>query len=124
MSSKLCFLNFFLLIYARKIYILIHSIRNDWEYFHDNFYSEKQKEKKKKKKKKQENATDIEQATTGKSGSSKQTDEKAEAKPSKVRTFPNGLVIEMLAMGIPDGRKAAPGKKVLYPSASMRRIKS
>lgn len=43
-----------------------------------------------------------------------QTEEKAGAKPSQVRTFPNGLVIEKLAMGIPDGKKAAPGKKVHY----------
>lgn len=74
-----------------------------------NVGSEKEKEKKKKK---QGNAADIEQSTTGKSGSSMQTEEKAEAKPSQVRTFPNGLVIEKLAMGIPDGKKAAPGKKV------------
>lgn len=33
-------------------------------------------------------------------------------KPSQVRTFPNGLVIEELAMGKPDGKKAEPGKQV------------
>ncbi|KHN30631.1 Peptidyl-prolyl cis-trans isomerase FKBP53 [Glycine soja] len=35
-----------------------------------------------------------------------------ETKPSQVRTFPNGLIIEEeLFMGKPDGKKAAPGKK-------------
>ncbi|KAI7726064.1 hypothetical protein M8C21_009683 [Ambrosia artemisiifolia] len=36
----------------------------------------------------------------------------AEAKPSQVRTFPNGLVIEELQMGKPNGKRATPGKKV------------
>ncbi|KAH9322265.1 hypothetical protein KI387_016904, partial [Taxus chinensis] len=31
---------------------------------------------------------------------------------NNVRTFPNGLVIEELSMGKPDGKKAAPGSKV------------
>ncbi|XP_057855638.2 peptidyl-prolyl cis-trans isomerase FKBP53 [Cryptomeria japonica] len=31
---------------------------------------------------------------------------------NNVRTFPNGLVIEELSMGKPDGKKAAPGNKV------------
>lgn len=38
--------------------------------------------------------------------------EKKEAKSLQVRTFPNGLVIEELAMGKPDGKRASPGKKV------------
>jgi len=38
-----------------------------------------------------------------------------ETKPSQVRTFPNGLIIEEeLFMGKPDGKKAAPGKKVTH----------
>ncbi|KAJ0452247.1 putative peptidylprolyl isomerase [Helianthus annuus] len=36
----------------------------------------------------------------------------AEAKPTQVRTFPNGLVIEELQMGKPNGKRATPGKKV------------
>ena len=31
---------------------------------------------------------------------------------NNVRTFPNGLVIEELSMGKPDGKKAVPGNKV------------
>lgn len=38
--------------------------------------------------------------------------EKNEVKPLQERTFPNGLVIQELGMGKPDGRKAALGKKV------------
>lgn len=38
--------------------------------------------------------------------------EKNEIKPLQERTFPNGLVIQELGMGKPDGRKATPGKKV------------
>ncbi|XP_057761888.1 peptidyl-prolyl cis-trans isomerase FKBP53 [Arachis stenosperma] len=38
--------------------------------------------------------------------------QETEAKPSQVRTFPNGLVIEEISMGKPDGKRAAPGKKV------------
>ncbi|MED6153144.1 hypothetical protein PIB30_098767, partial [Stylosanthes scabra] len=39
-----------------------------------------------------------------------------ETKPSQVRTFPNGLVIEEISMGKPDGNRATPGKKfnILY----------
>ncbi|KAK1431575.1 hypothetical protein QVD17_08035 [Tagetes erecta] len=35
-----------------------------------------------------------------------------EAKPTQVRTFPNGLVIEELQMGKPNGKRADPGKKI------------
>ncbi|MED6181419.1 hypothetical protein PIB30_019133 [Stylosanthes scabra] len=38
--------------------------------------------------------------------------QETETKPSQVRTFPNGLVIEEISMGRPDGNRAAPGKKV------------
>ncbi|EPS73883.1 hypothetical protein M569_00878, partial [Genlisea aurea] len=38
--------------------------------------------------------------------------ETKEAKPFQVRSFPNGLVVEEILMGTPDGRKASPGKKV------------
>lgn len=39
-------------------------------------------------------------------------DKNAGTKLSHVRTFGNGLVIEELAMGKPDGKRASPGKKV------------
>ena len=47
------------------------------------------------------NETDLEKQVNG--GASKSL---------QVRTFPNGLVIEELAMGRPDGKRASPGKKV------------
>lgn len=80
--------------------------------------SEKKKEKKKKKKKQaklQENAPTprAEEKLTDKNGSvSKKQEKGKEAKSLQVRTFPNGLVIEELAMGKPDGKKASPGKTV------------
>lgn len=39
-----------------------------------------------------------------------------ESKPSRVRTFANGLVIEDVAMGKPDGKRASPGNMVLFKS--------
>ncbi|KAF7807320.1 FKBP-type peptidyl-prolyl cis-trans isomerase [Senna tora] len=35
-----------------------------------------------------------------------------DAKPSQVRTLPNGLIIEVLEMGREDGKIAAPGRKI------------
>ncbi|XP_023753308.1 peptidyl-prolyl cis-trans isomerase FKBP53 [Lactuca sativa] len=37
---------------------------------------------------------------------------KTETKASQVRTFPNGLVIEEIQMGKPNGKRADPGKKI------------
>lgn len=42
----------------------------------------------------------------------KQQEKTPEAKPSQVRTFPNGLVIEEIQMGKPNGKRADSGKKV------------
>lgn len=77
--------------------------------------SEKVKKKKNKKKnKKQDSAADVnlKQNLSDKNGSSMEIEEKAEAKPVQERSFPNGLVIEELGMGKPDGKRASPGKKV------------
>ncbi|KAK9293158.1 hypothetical protein L1049_021145 [Liquidambar formosana] len=79
---------------------------------------EKKKKKKKKKSKIKESEGDVnmEQTvsnvgdTNGSTMASKE--KKTEVKPSQVRTFPNGLVIEELGMGKPDGKRASPGKKV------------
>ncbi|KAF8038396.1 hypothetical protein BT93_B1052 [Corymbia citriodora subsp. variegata] len=77
-----------------------------------------EKKKKRKKKKSQEPAaaangdqalTDVKNRSTSKVEPKEQ---EGDAKPSQIRTFPNGLVIEELAMGKPDGRRAAPGKQV------------
>lgn len=83
----------------------------------DRVLDEKKKKKKKKKKTKDEGVTNANQTSTP-SGNQKisalEGDEEMEAKPSQVRTFPNGLVIEELSMGKPDGKKAAPGKQVTH----------
>ncbi|KAK3040103.1 hypothetical protein RJ639_027829, partial [Escallonia herrerae] len=76
--------------------------------------SERTIEKKNKKKsKKREIAVDADKKqTVGEKNFSTEEEEKAEATPFQVRSFPNGLVIEELVMGKPDGKKASPGKKV------------
>ncbi|XP_047067033.1 peptidyl-prolyl cis-trans isomerase FKBP53-like [Lolium rigidum] len=63
--------------------------------------------KKKNKKKTKENNTSEKQVQTdvSKSDSSKE-------ETSQTRTFGNGLIIQTVALGKPDGKKAAPGKKV------------
>ena len=72
--------------------------------------------KKNKKEKKQETAvsSDPGQTISDKIGSKMEVEEKAENKSLQVRSFPNGLVIEELAMGKPDGKKATPGRKVNF----------
>ncbi|XVF53981.1 hypothetical protein PTKIN_Ptkin05aG0144400 [Pterospermum kingtungense] len=85
----------------------------------DSVPPENASEKKKKKKKKktaQENQVSA-NATVSQSGnkdtSTLKSEEKQTAgKSSQVRTFPNGLVIEELAMGQPDGKRASRGKQV------------
>ncbi|KAL3341957.1 hypothetical protein AABB24_026130 [Solanum stoloniferum] len=77
--------------------------------------NEKDTEKKKKKKKNKKNQQDGEAVTEvekDKNESHEVQEENAGTKPSHARTFGNGLVIEELAMGKPDGKKASPGKKV------------
>ncbi|XP_011076280.1 peptidyl-prolyl cis-trans isomerase FKBP53 [Sesamum indicum] len=77
--------------------------------------SEKKKEKKKKKQNKQQEVAptpSAEEKLTEKKGTIVEKQEKEEAKSLQVRTFPNGLVIEELVMGKPDGKRASPGKKV------------
>lgn len=63
--------------------------------------------KKKNKKKTQENNTSEHEAQTDalKSDSSKE-------QTSLTRTFGNGLIVQTVALGKPDGKKASPGKKV------------
>nr|CAN77925.1 hypothetical protein VITISV_028684 [Vitis vinifera] len=77
----------------------------------DENHSEKKKKKKKKKStgdvKKEQNIT----AVGDENRSIVEMEKKTEAKRSQVRTFGNGLVIEEVAMGKPDGKRASPGKK-------------
>ncbi|KAE9596501.1 hypothetical protein Lal_00007276 [Lupinus albus] len=91
---------------------------------HDEILSNKEliveKKNKKKKKKKakepEEGATANEIATTVENKDLSTLEKKgkktAEEVPSQVRSFPNGLVIEELSMGKPDGKRATAGKKV------------
>ncbi|KHN34156.1 Peptidyl-prolyl cis-trans isomerase FKBP53 [Glycine soja] len=74
------------------------------------------KKKNKKKTKESEGEAATNQITTTAEKQNLSTEKKGkkqtETKPSQVRTFPNGLIIEEVFMGKPDGKKAAPGKKV------------
>ncbi|XP_028756455.1 peptidyl-prolyl cis-trans isomerase FKBP53 [Neltuma alba] len=74
------------------------------------------KKKKKKKKTKDEGGTNANQTSTATGNQnispSERGEEEIEAKPSQIRTFPNGLVVEELSMGKPDGKKATAGKQI------------
>ncbi|XP_073306176.1 peptidyl-prolyl cis-trans isomerase FKBP53 isoform X2 [Primulina huaijiensis] len=75
----------------------------------------KKKEKKKKKQSKEgESAVSVkvDQTLTNGKGSSMGKEEKEKSKSSQVRTFPNGLAIEEVSMGKPNGKRASPGTKV------------
>ncbi|XP_019253553.1 PREDICTED: peptidyl-prolyl cis-trans isomerase FKBP53 isoform X1 [Nicotiana attenuata] len=76
---------------------------------------EKDTEKKKKKKKNKKNQQDgkaVTEVEQDKKNESQEVEENEETKPSQLRTYGNGLVIEELAMGKPDGKRAFPGSKV------------
>ncbi|XP_077235534.1 peptidyl-prolyl cis-trans isomerase FKBP53-like [Tasmannia lanceolata] len=80
--------------------------------------SETKKKNKKKKKKKSKN-NEIDSSANGEEPGQIDEDKKelvkeneAEERPSKTRTYPNGLVVEELSMGKPDGKRASAGKKV------------
>lgn len=86
-----------------------------WWYFRNNFYRKKQK--KKNQNKLQENAPtpNAEKKVDDKNETVlKKQEEGGAAKSLQVRSFPNGLTIEELAMGKPDGKRASPGKKVMW----------
>lgn len=73
--------------------------------------AEKKKKKKKKKTQESEVKTNVHQ-TISAVGNQELDEKQGKDKSSQVRTFPNGLVIEELAMGKPDGKRASPGKQV------------
>lgn len=73
-----------------------------------------EKKKQKKKKKAQESGTKVDQTVANTEDPNEPTWEKTNGKPSKVRTFGNGFVIEDLSMGQPDGKRASPGQKVSF----------
>lgn len=76
-------------------------------------YSEKgqssdssQKESKKKKKKKNKKSGEKD------SGKNENKEKEDKNQPQQSRTFGNGMVVEEISMGRPDGKKASPGSKV------------
>ncbi|XP_041008487.1 peptidyl-prolyl cis-trans isomerase FKBP53 [Juglans microcarpa x Juglans regia] len=73
--------------------------------------AEKKKKKKKKKTQESEGKTNVDQ-TISAVGNQELDETQGKDKSSQVRTFSNGLVIEELAMGKPDGKRASPGKQV------------
>ncbi|XP_034924427.1 peptidyl-prolyl cis-trans isomerase FKBP53 [Populus alba] len=78
--------------------------------------SDKKKKKKKKKKTQDSGTTTKEQAVSAVGGEAKSLldsdDKQSTTKSSQARTFSNGLVIEELSMGKPDGKRASPGSQV------------
>ena len=93
-------------------------------YLHRSLGTEKEKKKKKKKNKNKsqdkEGETNVDQTDLSREGQKTQNvstsdkDEETDRKSSQVRTFPNGLVVEELAMGKPDGKRASSGKQVSF----------
>uniref|UniRef100_A0A803MTR1 peptidylprolyl isomerase n=1 Tax=Chenopodium quinoa TaxID=63459 RepID=A0A803MTR1_CHEQI len=78
----------------------------------DNVESEKNL---KRKTEKSEEVSKIEQDANAEPKQISKTDKvvkQSKEKPARVKTFPNGLVIEDVAMGKPDGKRASRGSKV------------
>ncbi|KAB2596563.1 peptidyl-prolyl cis-trans isomerase FKBP53 [Pyrus ussuriensis x Pyrus communis] len=78
----------------------------------DNLTEGKKKKKKKKKAQESEIKTDTDETAGNLEDQNEPALEQTRGKRSKGKTFPNGLVVEELAMGKPDGKKASSGKKV------------
>ncbi|XP_010532259.1 PREDICTED: peptidyl-prolyl cis-trans isomerase FKBP53 [Tarenaya hassleriana] len=75
-------------------------------------------EKKKKKKRKKNKDQEAEDKTVSGNNQDKQKlgsvseGNQENSKSSQTRTYPNGLIVEELVMGKPDGKRASPGKQV------------
>ncbi|GAV89419.1 FKBP_C domain-containing protein [Cephalotus follicularis] len=77
--------------------------------------SEKNKKKKKKKTPERDEVKQANQTVSGAKDEKKsnlKSEKQTAVKSSQVRTYPNGLVIEEVAMGRPDGKRASPGNQV------------
>lgn len=98
-----------ILFFIVSIYLYaLRSLGNEQE-------TKKKGKKNKKKSQDNEGETDVNQTVSAKEAQNVSTldsDKKTNAKSSKVRTFANGLVVEELSMGKPDGKKALIGKQV------------
>ncbi|PIA49976.1 hypothetical protein AQUCO_01300604v1 [Aquilegia coerulea] len=78
----------------------------------DEDTTEKKKKKKKNKKNKTPESNKSADGEETKKGSVVKIEEKKAEKPTHQRNYSNGLVVEELEMGKPDGEKASPGTKV------------
>ncbi|XP_030948462.1 peptidyl-prolyl cis-trans isomerase FKBP53-like isoform X1 [Quercus lobata] len=94
------------------------SNKKDLDVDMDNVTGKNSSEEKKKKKKKKKSTTQEGEGkatvdhTVSAVGNKEVEEKQSEVKSSQVRTFANGLVIEELQMGKPDGKRASPGKQV------------
>ncbi|KAL2928398.1 Peptidyl-prolyl cis-trans isomerase FKBP53 [Bienertia sinuspersici] len=76
---------------------------------------QKKKKKKKGKKEKDDELADLKQDADAEDKPISKTDKEAKesnAKTAKVRAYPNGLVVENIGMGKPNGKRASRGSKV------------
>ncbi|KAK4837459.1 hypothetical protein QYF36_005682 [Acer negundo] len=100
-----------------KNHITQKDIDNDTSSVPSETQPEKKKKKNKKKKAQESEGQKKEDQTASavgvKNGSAPSSEQPMQTSAkSSVRTFPNGLVIEEVAMGKPDGKRASPGKQV------------
>ena len=83
-------------------YLLCDSSQKDGE---EVTAQEANKKKNKKKKTQDSNTSEIQSPTAI-------AESKSKEKPLQTRTFANGMIIQEMALGKPDGKKATNGKKV------------
>ena len=106
------------IVYMLLTWVLSVLVHRDLGVDLDNVAGKNSSEEKKKKKKKKKSTTQegegkatVDQ-TVSAVGNKEVEEKQSEVKSSQVRTFANGLVIEELQMGKPDGKRASPGKQV------------
>ena len=114
-----------MLVTRKCYYIPGRVLRSEADNVPGDNHSEKKK-KKKKKKTAQENQvganTSVSQSGHKDTSTLKSEEKQTAGKSSQVRTFPNGLVIEELAMGKPDGKRASRGKQVILSPLSFQLV--
>ena len=106
------------IVYMLLTWVLSVLVHRDLGVDLDNVTGKNSSEEKKKKKKKKKSTTQEGEGkatvdhTVSAVGNKEVEEKQSEVKSSQVRTFANGLVIEELQMGKPDGKRASPGKQV------------
>ena len=110
-----CFIVEIHIVYMLLTWVLSVLVHRDLGVDLDNVTGKNSSEDKKKKKKSTtqegEGKATVDQ-TVSAVGNKEVEEKQSEVKSSQVRTFANGLVIEELQMGKPDGKRASPGKQV------------